>query len=183
MMPIENDSDIRHIIDRFLKACPGMPDFPLGKPLPIPTGSELLFLEEIQVASAISTIQLDSIRKDLSIAQGYQLVIFAIRMAILAVRISRPDFLVSSLIGIVADDDAVDYRDVLRAIAIIEDCASRLRIDFDSEIKNACRFASARRRSLILQGYLSRPVDMKGIAVMGFTAVGESESLEYDKSF
>ena len=176
-------TNIRSAIQRYLERCAPDLEFPLGKPVPLPTDDELLFLNEIQNASDLSANQLEIFRDSLSIRQCYDLVIFAVRMAVLAVRINCPNYLTAAFLGLVVDDNTADFRDILSAIAIIENCAMRLNMDFVDVVDNAFRLATPERRDLIKNGYLSRPPNMKGIAVMGFKASGDASILDFDKSF
>jgi hypothetical protein len=178
-----NDDAIRlsESIKRFLEGYPDQTAFPLGKPVAIPTDAELTLLEAMAETVPALVGDLVSVRKNVKeVAHGYSLIQFAIRMAVLAVRRDNPDILITSLPGLILDDDKVDWRDILRALSIIENCAVRLGIEFRPAVENLCQFATPKRRHTIVEGYLVRSPDMRDVRVMGYAAQGEGRTLSFE---
>ena len=70
----------------------------------------------------------------------------------------------------VIDDDLVDYRGTLIALALIEDCAFRLGTDLESVMRGAMAVASESRRETVNE-YLSRVPGLRGIGVMKIEAL------------
>ena len=163
----------------FLESCPDSYDFPAGGQTVIPLASETEFLKTIETSQPIQPVEIAPARKELSLPQAYSLVIFAVRMAIHAVRTGDPRLLRAGLIGLVVDDSLVDWRDILAACSIIEDCASRLGIDFRHDIEKVVDLATERRQETIVSGFLQREPRMRKPDVMGYTPKEGPDGLYY----
>ena len=163
----------------FLKSCPRHYDFPMGGSTVLPLESELQLVVAIQMVKGVSKRDCDEFRQLLNVRDAYSLVIFSVRMAVLAVRKQDSSFLRTGLIGLVLDDGVVDWRDVIVALAIIEDCSARIAINSETVIESVLGLATTQRRSDICTNYLTRPSNMRSVEVLGFCATGENESLSY----
>ena len=144
----------------------------------VPTQAEEQLIAAMR-ASPVTEIKVVELRHELSVRDAYSLVTFAARLAVHAVRIGDASQLEIVLPMLIVDDCVVDWRDILVAMAIIEDCAIRLGIDFAACVQNVTQFATVRRRRTIEEGYLSRPRTRREVEVMGYRAVGVDKELTY----
>jgi len=158
-------------------------EFPWGGNVEIPADGELELLSTIERCSPVLESDLLPFRKSLTIHDAYSLVIFAVRMAILGARTNRSQTLVGGLLGLVIDDDILDWRDIVRALSIIDYCGSCLGIDFGRAIDRFLPLASMRRQQIIRDGYLGREPEMRAIDFMGFSAVGDDESMKFVRRY
>jgi hypothetical protein len=163
----------------FLQSLPRNFNFPLGGPSVIPSTPEQNLLTALEGNPQIDPAELALFRQHLNVRDAYSLVTFAVRMAVWAVRSESPQRLRAGLFTVVIDDGTVDWRDILRALAILEDCSARLGLNFKTEIGQRLDLATDRRRRLISESYLSRQPAMRSPAAMGFRADGSGESFCY----
>jgi hypothetical protein len=176
--------DVRIAMKQFLEWCPHREyDFPLGGTVPILSDAEHRLVGEITMAMPIATDAVQEIRAGLSRLEAYALVIFAIRSAVAAVRCEDSVILRAGLVGIVIDDELVDWRDILRALALIESCAGRLKVEFAEAIHALSEAFATRGRRETVRGYLERTPDMRRAEVMGYTATGEGRDFAFAKRF
>lgn len=162
---------IRRAVENLLAQYPPQLEFPIGTGIDIPTIPERELLAALRALDPISDGAIDGIRAQLGTRDAYAMVTFAVRMAVHAARIQDGATLKAALAGLVMDDGIVDWRDILVALSIVEDCAQRTEVQFDSAIREVAKLASAQRRSTIVDGYLTRSPDMRRVEVMGFEAV------------
>jgi hypothetical protein len=166
-------------IQRFLEWCPHRQfDFPLGGHVPVLAEAELALLRESERAS-VTKEELRSIRERLTLRQAYSLVIFAVRSALFAARTGRPNVLRAGLLGVLIDDGLVDWRDMLAALALTEECARRLHIEFDEGVQAAAALMATDGRQRVITGYLSRTPEMREIDVLGFAVEGTGSELTF----
>src|SRR5262245_45559660 len=104
-------------------------EFPSGGSLPIPQPVERSLLEVLERNQPIDSSTVSASCFEFSTGQADDLVIFSVRMAIYAARASLAHVLRAGMIGLVLDDNVLDERDLLSALSIIEDCASRIGAD------------------------------------------------------
>jgi hypothetical protein len=150
-----------------------------GEDLPIPLPQEKRVLEfQIGRGTPLNDV-VGALRSQMDLDATYKLLSFSMRMAIHAVRGKIPAALEDSLFGLVVDDDLADWRDVLCALSVVNDCSRRLSLDFDSRIREVAAAATERHRGTIVDGYLSREPVMRRVGVMGFEAVGPESELRY----
>lgn len=147
--------------------------------MPIPAPTEQMLLETLKQYSPINSHDLATVRQGLGVRHAYSLMIFAVRMAIHGARTGSADVIRMGMLGLAVDDGVVDWRDVLIALSLVEDCASRLGLDFGEEIEKLASLATEERKRIMLEGYLPRSSEMRAIDVMGFKATEGSEGLQY----
>jgi hypothetical protein len=174
--------ELEERIRRFLASGSAHFDFPMGGTTPIPMQSEQdlvsLFIDAPRLTPSVAA----EFRSTLTRPDAYSLAIFAIRMAVLAVRTNSERTLVSSFWAIVIDNDVLDWRDVLACLAIIEDCCLRIGCNFHQLTHLHLDLATQRRRKTICDGYLIRSGVMRTVEVFGFKAVrGADGELGYVK--
>jgi hypothetical protein len=171
-----NDGDTIDAIRTFLTSCPPIYDFPLGGSDAIPIEPEKRLLEALARIGQFELAEIPVVRQALTIRDAYSLVTFTTRMAIFSVRSGSTVPILTTIAMIVIDDGLVDWRDVLTALSIIEDCAARMSLDIGELLNSVIPLATEKRRHSIRNGYLGRPVAMRSPAVMGFVPSGENAS-------
>jgi hypothetical protein len=155
--------------------------FPTGKPHSIPTDAELAFHENFEKIR-LSPEVVNALQPLLTSRDALSLIIFAVRMAIFAVRRHDKNLIEKAIWAICLDNNIADWRDALVALAIIEDCAKRLSMDFGTLIGKWLYLAPPKRLRTIEEGYLARSNAMRTVQVMGYTASISSDGmLEYIK--
>lgn len=152
--------------------------FPEGDINSLPTESELRVFAVLEQSSLVPREELVPIVTRLNSFNSYNFAIFAIRMAILAVRTgdARPFRL--GLVGMVVDEGGIDWRDVIRALSLLEHCASMLGLNLRDEIGPWCEIASCRRKRQIDE-YFEEEAGARGIWSMGFITEGAGPSFHF----
>jgi hypothetical protein len=177
-----NSSEFRDAIVSVLKGYPNDFSFPFGDDdIEIPLPSERVLIETFFTNQPFAPTLVIELRSVLDVKLAYSLVILTVRFVLYSVRISSPRLFRLSLPFLLADDNLVDWRDILVAASIIDDCARHLSIDFSSEIQSLLGYATERRRDTILCGYLSRDTEMKQTDVFGVLPRTGPEGLSYLK--
>jgi hypothetical protein len=164
-------------VNEYLAACPADVVFPMGVNK-IPDGAEIKLSQFLGSLPAMTQGEIASVRDELMIRQSYQMVIFAVRMAVWAVRVAEANKLISGLFGFALGGVQTDWRDFLGALSITEDCATRLELDFRCEIEGLRHLFDTTTIQTI-EGYLSRSAEMRAVEVMGFKAESCSDGLRY----
>jgi hypothetical protein len=177
-MTTNRDQILAAAIQAYLDSCPKQLEFPLGGNLVIPTDAELQLLEAIGGLMPITQNEIAVIRSQLDMDDSYDLLIFAVRMGVLAARTNTPRTLLLSLVGLVIDN-SLDFRDVLTALSIMENCATRLGIDFCKTTQDLRSLASDRRWKTIGEGYCARERAWREIGIFGFTTTGAGDTLNF----
>lgn len=146
--------------------------------VPMPSPSEASLLGALARFTPRSREDLSRVAPKVHVRQADLLGAFSIRMATLAVRQQDTNLLHLGTFALVMDDDVVDYRDILLTLAVLDDASARIGADFGAVIADAAVVATKRQQAII-DGYLSRPPDLRGIAVMGITASGSGIDFLY----
>jgi len=145
----------------------------------MPSEAEVRLFEAIKCVP-VSEQEMTKVRSWLNMEQAYFLVNFARRMAVYAARIGDVAILKRCVLGFVFDENLVEWRDILMDLSIVEDCAVRLGADLDTALKANLQFASDKRRETI-NGYCSRPPEMRGLKVMRIAVSGSGHELTYTR--
>jgi hypothetical protein len=161
---------IAESVRAFIESCPADFDFPMGGTNAIPMKSENAILDSLEDAERLTRNAVIPIRDQLGLRQSYSMVIFAVRMAVLAVRTNTQHYLKAGFLGLAVAGRQVDWRDLLGALSIIEDCANRLGLEFRVEIEQCVALMADEARETLIDGYLSRLPEMRKVEVMGFVA-------------
>lgn len=164
--------ELTSAVTAFLESCDPDYEFPAGGcNAPLSTLEErlLLVMQSKGIADVDKFRTLSNVRKP---KDCYSIVIFGVRLAILSVRRSCPIVYHQGVIALAAGSGSVDYRDLLGAFSIFENCGDRLNIRFQDEMA-AVVTDDAKLRST-LDGYFSRPSSMRTTDVMGFVESGQS---------
>ncbi len=169
-------------INAFLKSCPSTYDYPLGGDTQIPTPEEKILVELFFGNLSIEASLVEIIRKSLSRKDAYSLLVFSLRMGVLSVERNDKRFLQAAFWGLFADDDLLDWRDVLVSLSILEDCLSRINGEITDLIHKNIELATEKRRKTMLDGYLRRSLNMRHVEAMGFKAIFKQDGrLSYVK--
>jgi hypothetical protein len=174
-------NQFQETVVRLVKSFPRDAEFPLAKSIPIPSREETALLNEIENCVFTSHSDISCADVGLTVLNCYSLVMFSVRMAVCAIHVSDRQVLRSGLTAIAIDEDQVDYRDILRALSLIEYCAKKLHIDFFNELRRVATIATT-ARSEILQNYMQLDPMWRTIRTMGFKATGENSTLSFDNS-
>ncbi len=167
-----------HAIRRFLSSSPRDYDFPLGGEVAIPIDAERDLLTALP--ASVSVELLGMIRPTIQRQDAYTLVIFAVRMAVFAARTKDPIPIKKSLWLLCVDDNEVDWRDVLVALAIIEDCSTNSGTDFRNSLEEVADLAPHRRQHTLREGYLGRTPEMRAVETFGYQVLHPgSEAMTY----
>lgn len=153
-------------------------DFPAGGKLSIPSETEASLIDALQRITKPQLSDIGRIRQMLSFRDCYTFLIFAVRMALLGARRGNASLLRSGLIGLIVDNGQVDYRDILCALSIIENCASRIHVDLQGEIRLLNPLIEDDRLRQTIEGYFSREPQMRQTNVMGFEMIDGKEGVE-----
>jgi len=175
-LPGERFSDL--LID-LLEEYPRSLCYSLDEGLEFPTETERVMISTFGEAMPLSQETIDMVREGLSFRNAYNLVMFAVRTAIYAARNQAPELLSISISCFIIDDGLVDWRDILVALSIIEVCANEVGMNFKDLMLTAVKFAVLDRRELVVEGYLARTPEMRGVDVMGYKIRGAGETLDF----
>ena len=166
-------------IERLDEAYPGNGEFPLMRKVPIPMDAELLFLEQLRRSTPIPPDDVLEISKGLRGCSGYILVIFALRMAVLAVRSADRDKLIDALPAMALAYDILHQGDQIYALLIFEYCANQLGINLRAAVDEVRYVAPAHRRDTIYYDYFSIPEESRTLARYDYDVIGEGQSLSF----
>jgi len=167
-------------ISAFLETVPSSVRYRgMGGDVEIPTSAEMSLVRVFEALFPRCRDDLAPIARGLNVDQSYRVAAFSVRVATLAARTNAIHLLRAGTLGLVVDDNLVDYRDVLMGLSVVDDCTSRLGADLGFVMQDAISVASDRRRDTIVREYLSRLPAWRGIGPMGVEAFGEGETLTY----
>lgn len=172
-------TQINQCLRNYLAACPPNFDFPWGGETPIPFGAELELMEALSNIDGITRDSLVQLRNALTRRQAYELVIFAVRVAVCSVRTNSARLVDSAILAFLVDDCLVDWRDSIRALSLIEDSARRLGLDLRERMIPLRVLMTERQARTIFEDYFERPSEMRSIGVMRFRAIDTREGLLY----
>ena len=106
---------LRNAVSAFLESCGRDYEFPAGGQHELLTSQEQVLLELLRACGWSVEQQVSALEKDHDWSDCYSLVIFGVRLAILAVRQTQPSIYRIGLVALVAGSPKVDWRDVLGA--------------------------------------------------------------------
>lgn len=170
---------LRNAISAFLESCGRDYEFPAGGHHELLTNQEQALLELLRDCELSVEQQVSTLAKERDWSDCYSLVIFAVRLAILAVRHDEQSLYRIGLVALVAGSPKVDWRDVLGAFAIFNVCGKRIGIDFEAEVEPIAACGDAERLRSTLGGFFSRDAELRAVDVMGFQECGEGETLTF----
>lgn len=171
-------TNLQHNLDSFLNAAPNSYPFPMGGETEIPMESENELLDAIQQSVNAPNQDWPSVGE--KVRQGYQCAVFAVRMAVYAVRKNNKSILEASAYGLVFSNGQVDWRDLLKALSIMDDCCRRLDTKLENILPN-----SVDRNGMqdTIKGYLLRESEMREIGALGIHTEDTPEGLVYKNRY
>ena len=171
-------SNLQLVLDRFLDAVPNSYPFPMGGETEIPTESEKKLLHSIQESMSLSNQDWPSV--DEKVRHAYQCAVFAVRMAVYAVRMNDRRILKAGAFGLVFSNGQIDWRDLLKALSIIDDCCKRLNVELEKALPE-----SVNRNGMqdTIKGYLLRESEMRDLDVMGIHTEETAQGLVYKNRY
>ena len=178
MMSTDIDN-LRHALNGFLESCGRDYEFPAGGK------NEMLTPSETALHVAIKPDTISDSEKIRTLSEGfdweacYSVVIFGVRLAVLAVRRDTPELYKLGVLALVAGSPKVDWRDVLGAFAIFDNCGARLRLQFQAEVESVVEFTDEAKLRSTMDGYFSRSDEMRSVEVMGFMENGSDRELSF----
>lgn len=175
----ESAEVLSNAVSVFLKSCGRDYEFPAGGQRELLTEQEQSLFKLLRDCELSVEQQVSTLAKDRDWSDCYSLVIFAVRLAILAVRQKQQGSYRIGLIALVAGSPKVDWRDVLGAFAIFNVCGKRIGIDFQAEVEPIAACGDSDKLQSTLDGFFSRDDEMRAVDVMGFQECGEGDSLTY----
>ncbi len=169
-----NTTNLQYNLDSFLDAVPNSYPFPMGDGIEIPMESEKELLGAIQNSMKDPNQDWPSVGE--KVRQGYQCAVFAVRMAVYAVRDNDKSILEAGAYGLVFSNGQVDWRDLLKALSIIDDCCRRLGLMLENVLPNSVDRNGMRET---IKGYLLRDSEMREIDALGIHTEDTPEGLVY----
>ncbi len=151
----------------------------MGKNVAIPTESEKRLFGTLKIAIGNAYAEVNDVRASLDFWQSYMIVIFAVRMAVLAARTRSPECLKTAMVAAIMGGDQLDSRDMLGAFGIIEDCAKRLGLVFREECDSLSRLFAGRPIETVAADFFARPSDLQSVESVGYTAALCEDGLCY----
>jgi hypothetical protein len=127
---------------------------------------------------SLSTDDWREIRSVIDLTGAGLLLVYAMRMSIFAVREKSVAKIWYGLMGIVLDNDVLDYRDVLSIATLLYDAAVRLQVPAEDLFHRASTHATPQRARL-LDGFVRAPAFTKSIRSKGFEAVYTDDGFVY----
>lgn len=170
---------LKNAVRAFLDSCGRNYEFPAGGT------NAILTPFEHALRSALSSSAISDSEKVRAISEGldwdacYCIVIFGIRLAILAVRDTQRELYRLAVVVLVAGSPNVDWRDVLGAFAIFEYCGARLGVGFQAELESLMRIADENKLRPTVDAYFSRSSEMRTLEVMGYRQTGSGNELSF----
>lgn len=148
--------------------------FPAGGAVRLLTTPEQRLVLALQSGELSDAERIQILSGDLDLYDSYDIVIFGIRLAILAVRRSMPVLFRYSVLAAVAGSPKIDWRDRLRAFACLQNCGDRLKLSFQSELQSMARNIDEESHHWA-DGFFQRTPDMQSIAVKGIVESGAGD--------
>jgi hypothetical protein len=176
---MEKSDTVRMLLRKFLIDCPKDFDFPLGGLHRIPSGNELRIVQSVEEFKPPFSNSLESLRDGLNLEQAYQVIILALRLAVLAVRTQSVKALDPAILFLSLENGLVDWRDTLRALSILEDCSRTLDADFQKKMEEMKPVMGDKLKKTIFEGYLVRTIEARTISAMGFVVKHTLEGILY----
>ena len=167
----EAADQLREAVSGFIESTGRNYAFPAGGAVRLLTTSEQRLVLALQSDDLSDAERVRILSVGLDLYDCYDIVIFGIRLAILAVRRSIHVLFRYGVLASVAGSPKIDWRDRLRAFACFENCGDRLQLSFQDELQSMARSADVETSQWAV-GYFQRTDDMRSIAVMGIVESG-----------
>lgn len=172
-------NDLSNSISIFLKSFGRDYEFPAGGQHELLTKQEQILFQLILESKLSDKQKISAFAKNREWSDCYSLVIFAVRLAILAARKKQQSLYRIGLILLVAGSPKVDWRDALGAFAIFNTCGERIGMDFQAEVKSVAPNGETNKLLSTLESFFSRSDEMRSVDTMGFQECGDGDSLTF----
>jgi hypothetical protein len=127
-----------------------------------------------------SEAQRGAIEAELTDEHSFGFLVFAERMAALAVRENSVDRLRDGLLSIAMEQFRFDLREDLMVMSLLYNSAKKIGADPDAVFMSVCP-AVAPQVARELQKFVSRPAELKSIAAMGYREIDDAAGFRYDR--
>jgi hypothetical protein len=166
----------------FFKACGREYEFPTGNGIAIYSVEEEKLIAECEMQKEDVAGYAADLAKSVDWSDAYSLAILGLRMAVLAARKNESRSFRIAIALVVAGGQKIDYRDSLRAFAILERCAESVGIELLEAMSELRDRDQLGRLEGIFEDYFEREKKMRQIDVMGIRQVGEGAELQFQSS-
>lgn len=174
-----SDEVLSKSVSAFLESCGRDYEFPAGGQQELLTSQEAGLLETLRHCELSIEQQISQLASNRNWSDCYSIVVFGVRLAILAVRTNDAAVYRTGITALVAGCPKVDWRDVLGAFSIFEECGKRLSLEFQKEVESIAPYGGVEKLRSTLDGFFSRDEEMRAVDVMGFKEIGEGDNLTY----
>ncbi|MDP1560484.1 MAG: hypothetical protein Q8M16_03715 [Pirellulaceae bacterium] len=175
----ESTDFLLNAVSAFLETCGRDYEFPAGWQHDLLTKQEQALLEVLLDCELSVKHQISTLSSGLDWSDCYSLVIFGVRLAILAVRREHQRLYGIGLVVLVAGSPKVDWRDALGAFAIFNECGRRICVDFQSEVELIAASGDIDKLQPTLDSFFLRDDQMRAVDAMGFQECGAGDSLMF----
>lgn len=177
---MSNELDkLRTALNGFLGSCGRDYAFPAGGKTEMLTSPETALKEVLSSGSISDAGKVRALSAGLDWDACYSVVIFGVRLAVLAVRSGEPELYRLGVLALAAGSPKVDWRDVLGAFAIFENCGARLGVHFQAELESVVLFSEEAKLRPTIEGYFSRADELRTVEVMGLVQSGSDRDLSF----
>jgi hypothetical protein len=177
MSPATND--LKRTVAQFVAACGRDYEFPAGGRIGLLTEPEEYLYASLQHKGRSDAERIQAMSVGLGWSECYSIVVFGVRLAVLAVRRFDTEAYRAGVLALIASSPKVDWRDVLGAFAIFENCGNRLGIDFQSELEAAVKHSDEAKLRSTMEGFFSRAEAMRSVDVMGLVESGAGDEFTF----
>ena len=153
--------------------------FPAGGVYELLTGQEEKLLNAIRNGILPIDQLISKLSGDRDWSACYSIVIFSVRLSILAVRTQNTSLYQTGIVVLVAGSSNIDWRDALGALAIFEACGKQLTLDFQAEVEAIASMVELEKLRPVLDGYFARADELRTVEAMGHRQLGEGPTLMY----
>lgn len=164
--------DFEDAIRLFFKAVPADWEFPCGGATSIAMPEEICLSDAILKLDEESAPEVMRTYSDLEVKDSYELAIFAVRMAVLAVRTRQPDRLRSGVFALILGNK-IDWRDRIAATELLKHCAAQLELELGPMVDSFGSLAKEQKDRLTGNGSDSKAAQERALDSCGFVAKGE----------
>ncbi|MBL0871683.1 MAG: hypothetical protein IBJ18_14020 [Phycisphaerales bacterium] len=115
--------------------------------------------------------------------QAYAMVLSAGRCAVWAARYRKRAYYEASLVALIMSDGVVDFRDLLRSLAVVYRCGQIIGYSPHEELNVIADASnSVNTKSVIKNGFLARDETLRSLTAFGINQVGGEDGLWFSAS-
>ncbi|PQO47617.1 hypothetical protein [Blastopirellula marina] len=143
------------------------------------TAAEAYFRQAMMRCELPNATILTTLGEDLKQTHAYDLATCGARTAITAVRVADDQLYRIALWPLLAGLSAIDWRDALRYLAVVEDCGARLGRSAQKDLAPLWEEKKEEKTAKICESYFARSDAMRNLSAMGLHSFGTNEELWY----